>query len=509
MNIADARSAKWIVLALFLLTLITRIPFASQTLYHWDSVNMAVGMRDYNVVEGAPQYPGYIVYIALAQIVDIFFQNPQTTMVVISVVSSGLSVVALFYLGRAMFSPLTGLIAALFLLSSPLFWFYSEIALPHALDLFAITFAAWMLYRIMEGNTRWLWPTIIFLGLLGGFRQQDLMFLGPLILFTCYRIGLVRLALAALLGGIVTAAWLIPTLNYSGGLQAYMQGSSAFTESFWRTTSIFLGAGTFGLRRNIIEKLIPYTLYAWSLALIPALYWFARVPADWRRWLRSRKAWFFILWLTPVVVFYALIHMGQQGLVFVFLPALLILSAEGLHRLLKQRLTLLRAATAVIVLVGAAVFMFAPTQPLGTGRGPKILTYDTIRQQDQRMLNQIATIRDNFQPEHTALLAANWRHVQFYLPDYPLLRFTIGAKFEVTEGQPTNVDFANEPVHASDLGLSSDTNWKVVLFDPELEAFTSSALTPAEGPAGFQLKALELTPQQTYFTDGQTFGIQD
>ncbi len=509
MNILEARSAKWVALALFLLTLITRIPFASQTLYHWDSVNMAIGMQAYNVVEGAPQYPGYIVYIALAQIVDMVFHNPQTTMVVISVVSSGLSVVAMFYLGRSMFSPITGLIAALFLLTSPLFWFYGEIALPHALDLFAITFSAWMLYRIMEGDTRWLWPTIVFLGLLGGFRQQDLMFLGPLILFTCYRIGIVRLGLAAVLGAIITLAWLIPTLAYSGGLQSYMAGSAAFTESFWRTTSIFLGAGTFGLRRNIIEKLIPYTLYGWSLALLPALYGFARLPADGRRWLRSRKTWFFILWLIPVLLFYALIHMGQQGLVFVFLPALFVLSAEGLRRLFASRPVLLRAATAIIVLAGAVVFIFVPTQPLGAGRGPKLLTYDTLRQQDARMSNEIATVRANFQPENTVILAANWRHAQFYLPDYRLFRYTLGAKFEVTEGQPTNVDFINQPVSAADLGFSGDQEWNVVLLDPELESFASSDLTAVSGANGFEMKVLKVAPGQTYFTDGQTFGVQD
>ncbi len=138
LDIKNPRHIRWIALGLFALAIITRIPFQSQYLYHWDSVNMAFGILDYDVQAGAPQFPGYIVYIVIAQIVNAVFNDPQRTMLFISVVSSGLAAAAIFYLGKDMFNPVTGIIASLFLISSPLFWFYGEIALPHALDLFAI-----------------------------------------------------------------------------------------------------------------------------------------------------------------------------------------------------------------------------------------------------------------------------------------------------------------------------------------------------------------------------------
>lgn len=507
LDIKNPRHIRWIALALFALAIITRIPFQSQYLYHWDSVNMAFGILDYNVQAGAPQFPGYIVYIVIAQLVNAVFNDPQRTMVFISVLSSGLAAVAMFYLGKDMFNPVTGIIASLFLISSPLFWFYGEIALPHALDLFAITYSAWLLYRIMTGHTRWLWWTVVFLALVGGFRQQDLLFLAPVIIFACYRIGIVKIIGALVLGGLITAAWFIPLMALSGGIQAYLQGSAAFSASFFTTTSLLDGAGEFGLRRNIFNKLVPYTLYAWSLAALPALYWLPQIPANFRRWLTSRKVWFLILWIAPAVGFYAVIHMGQQGLVFVFLPALIVISAQGLYRMFQSRPAVLRAATAVIVLISAAVFVIGPTYPLGADSF-KLLTYSTLREHDQELNNQITAVKDNFQPNDSLLLASNWRFFQFYLPDYKFARFVLGSRFEVNEGQATGADYVNQPVSAADIGLTTTDDWKIVIVDEGLNTFANdpSALEQVTLPNGYTMDYLPVQANEVYLTDGTTFG---
>ncbi|NWG17780.1 MAG: glycosyltransferase family 39 protein [Chloroflexi bacterium] len=499
----DNRRARWIVPGLFLLTVFTRLPFASQYLYHWDSVNMAFGILDFNVLEGAPQFPGYIVYIALAQVINALFNDPQRTMVFISIVSSGLSVAALFLLGRDMFSPVTGLLAALFLLASPLFWFYGEIALPHTLDTFATIFSVWLLYRIMAGQTRWLWWTVVFLALVGGFRQQTLMFLAPLILFACYRLGVVKLALAAILGAATILAWFLPLMAYSSGLQAYLAGSGAFTASFFTTTNVLAGAGLFGLQRNLV-KLIPYTLYGGALALLPLVYWLTELRRP-RAWLSSRLFWFFVLWIAPPLVFYAIIHMGQQGLVFVFLPALLLAGAEGLRRLVEARPGLLWGSAAAVVVSGAAIFIIMPTYPLGDS-GPKLLTYSTIRESDALLGGQFDTVRKHFQPGDTLLLAANWRHVQYYLPEYTFARFDIGAKYEVDAGQASGADYINQPMTAAQLGLDGSDGWQVVIMDEPLLSFTEATLEEAAGENGFRLMVLPLDADESYWTDGLTFG---
>lgn len=506
-DITHSRSARWIALALFIVTILSRLPFQSQYLYHWDSVNMAFGVLQFDVPNGAPQYPGYIVYIVIAQITNLLFNDPQRTMVFISVLSSGLAVVTLFYLGREMFNPVTGLIAALFLAASPLFWFYSEIALPHTFDLFFITLCAWLLYKIMIGQTRWLWLTTILLALLGGFRQQDLLFMAPIAVLACYRVGVWRIVGALLLGALVTLAWIIPLMAYSGGIRSYLDGSAAYTALFFTTTSIFSGAGEFGLRRNILNKLIPYTLYGWSLATLAVLYWLPLLPRHLRSWLTNRKFWFLLLWIAPSVGFYAIVHMGQQGLVFVFLPALLLISAQGLYRLFVSRPALLRASTALVVLVGVVIFVFVPTYPLGKD-SIKILTYDSLRQHDQQIASQISAVRENFKPGDTVLLAASWRFSQFYLPEYSFIRFNIGAKFEVDAGQAKGGDFVNQPVSAAELGLPANQSWNIVVMDEEMLEFADSPLEQVELANGFSLNYLPMQADDLYFTDGSSFGVQ-
>lgn len=508
LNLSDSRTARWVALGLFVLTILLRLPFQSQYLYHWDSVNMAFGMQDYNVPAGAPHYPGYIVYIALANVVDVLFRDPQRTLVFISLVSSGLATVVLFYFGRELFNPVSGLIASLFLIASPLFWFYGEIALPHSLDLLVVTVSAWVLYQMMEGKVGWrLWFAPIFLGLVGGFRQQDLMFLGPLAVFCCYRLGIRRLAIMLVLGIITTLAWLLPLLSFSGGLQSFLAGSAAFSASFFDATSLLAGAGWFGLRRNLFLKLIPYTLYAWSLAAIPALYWLTLAPRRWREGLRNRKVWFFLLWLAPALGFYIIIHMGQQGLVFVYMPTLFLLSAEGLYRWLHNRPGLLRISTAVIFAVGAIVFILLPTYPLG-GESFKLLNNSTLKASDSDWDAKISAVRERFKPEDTLLVAENWRHLQYYLPEYKFARFNLAGKYDENVGQVIGVDFADAPMTPEQLGLTVGDSWQIVVMDSALLPF--AAQTPETIPLanGDVLGVLTLRTDQAYLTDGQTFGAQ-
>ena len=505
MKNTSSLNTHWLPVALLVITVLTRLPFASQYLYHWDSVNMAFGLRHFDVQAGAPQYPGYIVYILLGQLVNAFTHDEQTTMVWISIISSGLAAAAIFYLGREMFHPVTGLIAAAFLISSPLVWFYSEIALPHTFDLFAITFALWLLYRIMQGERRWLWFTAIFLALLGGVRQQDLLFLGPVILFALWPVGLRRIILFGVIGAAVSLAWFVPLIQNTGGLQAYMAGSSAYSETFFSTTSLLHGGGVTGLRRNILSKLIPYTLYAWGLALLPAvIYWGIQFPRRWQSLLRNRKAWFVALSIAPALAFYAFIHMGQQGLVFVFMPTLFVISAEGLRRLLPKPAQL-KLAAAGIALIGAGIFLLAPLYPLGIN-GPKLLTYNTIRTHDQQLANQVRAVRSGFHADDTVILSADWRFMEYYLPEYALASVEIGGQGEVSAGELTAVDF--DRVTAGWLNTDDTQEWYVVIMNAELLPFVDGPVETL--PSGSGINAtLTLQPHEAFIYEDGRFRVED
>ncbi len=495
--------------ALFLLGLVSRLLFQSKVLYHWDSVNFAYGMREFSVLKEQPHPPGYILYVWLARLVDIMVGDAQTTLVSISIVASALAVVALFYLGRSMFNRSVGLIAALFLATSPLFWFYGEIALPHTFDALLVIVSVWWLYETMQGNHRYLYPAIIMMAVAGGARPQTLVFLLPLLLYALRGVGWKRFLIAGVIGSLICLAWFIPLISLSGGLSTYLRVMGDFGRRFQSTTSIFAGGGWWGVKRNLI-KLTLYTLYGWSLALLPALiYATVRVRRlEWpRHWMKSIV---FLLWIGPALLFYIFIHMGQQGLVFVFLPALLLLSAVGLTRLLSAQPAWLVTTTVALVAFNIGLFVLVPEYPLGVG-GQRFLTRATVVNSDRYYQSRFEAVENNFDPESTIILAGSWHHVEYYLPQYTVLPFNLGSKWEKNENIPQNAkgDTSIFTPAELDMELDADGQAVIIIFDPGLEKFNRTPERGQQFPLsdGTQLEYLKLGPDDYLRLDTSSFGV--
>ncbi len=495
---------------LFLLTLASRLPFQSHVLYHWDSVNFAYAINEFNLAKEQPQPPGYIVYVWLCRLVNFVARDAQIAMVSISVVASALAVAALFFLGRAMFDRRTGLVAALCLGSSPLFWFYGEIALPHPLDTLLVIVSAWWLYETMRGDGRYLYPAMVVLAVAGGVRQQTLVFLAPLLLLALRRVGWRRFLIAGLVGAIISLASFVPLVMLSGGLANYLSVMGAFSDRFQKTTSIFQGAGWFGLQRNLI-KLTLYTAYGWSLAAAAGVFypflraWQRRWPTRWARLL------FLAVWIAPALLFYTFVHMGQQGLVFVYLPALFLLSAKGLTRAFDARPGGLATAVAALVLVNAGIFLGAPEYPLGPDT-QRLLTRATLVNSDHYYQDRFDAIRENFEAGSTVILAVNWHHIEYYLPEYRKLPFSLGSKWEIDQGLPVN-DAANTlTATPAELGLplSAEGNAVVAIFDPALAAFnrTPERVQSLPLPGGHQLLYMEWGADDRLSVEADSYGIR-
>lgn len=478
------------VATLFLATVLSRIPFRTQILYHWDSVNFALAMRHFDVRIDQPQPPGYILYVWLCRLADLLFHDANATMVWISVVASGLAVVFLYLLGRAMWDERVGLGAALFLASSPLFWFYGEIALPHALDTAMVLLSVWLLWRVREGEHRLLWPAVISLGVAGGIRPQTLVFLLPLALYAVARVGAARLAGAAALGAVICLTWFVPLTTSVGGVGPYLETMSVFSDRFQQTTSVLMGAGWSGVLYNL-RKLILYTLYGLASSLLPC-FLASILP---RRLLRGfpTSRWIFLtVWALPSLLFYTLIHMGQQGLVFVFLPALLLAGAVGLVRLVRGRWPWVAAA--LLVTVNVALFSLVPEHPLGPD-GPRLLTRATLINSDRYYMDRFAVLREDFPPAHAALVAVNWHHLEYYLPEYTLLRLDPGPPNSPPTLTPRRWP-GEGTLTAADLGLAPDAEGYIalVLFDEEVPSLYP-VRTPTEEvilPGGGRMEVLRL-----------------
>lgn len=535
--------------ALFVLAILSRLAYAGQVLYHWDSINFAFSLERFDVAAGRPHAPGYILYVGLGMLVNVLLgerslHGAQMTFVAISIAGSGLAVAFLYVLGRDLFNRQVGLAAALFLVTSPLFWFYGEIALPHSLDTFAVILTVWLFYRLARGEGRFAGPPAVVLaavwfGVAGGLRPQTQVFLAPLALYAGWRIGWRRSLLALAVLALVDLAWFVPLVTLNGGLARYISVMGQFSEAFNSTTSVLSGAGLWGLARNL-RKLIMYTLYGWSLAaaafglgavalLFPRT---ARFKREARSFLRSGlhrvHFWVFSLWITPTVLYYTFIHMGQQGLVFVYLPALLLLSAAVLLGLVENLPSFRKAAwTGAVVFIAAAnsaIFLFAPTYP--TGGSLKLLTADTLRRHDASHLALLEGIQANFDADHTLILASWWRFPQYYLRDYTLIHFDVGARWEIDEGQGSLPDETLDkvmalgivpdeggflPIDAGLLGLTPDEGgyFYLLLFDESLAKFNRSPERQERVPLpeGGRLSFIRFTQQEMFHLGSEAFDI--
>ena len=201
--------------------------------------------------------------------------------------------------------------------------------------------------------------------------------------------------------------------------------------------------------------------------------------------------------------------MGQQGLVFVFLPALLLLSAVGLTRLLAARPHWLAVATALCVVVNAGIFLLVPEYPMGPGT-QRLLTRATLVNSDHYYKDRFQAIKEGFALESTAILAANWHHVEYYLPGYKLLPIDVIPEGGLGRGLASSRP--SEPkrwsVQNLDLAPGTDNMISVIIFDDKLVPFneTPELTQVVELDHGGRMEMFALAADKV-LTVGRTFGI--
>src|SRR5205807_4650811 len=106
-------------------TVLSRLPFLTPRLAHWDAVNYALGLHDFNVSAHQPHPPGSPYYILLGRAVLALVRDDNVALSAISLAASVLAVLAAFALAKTLFSSMrAALIAALLLATQPIFWGY-------------------------------------------------------------------------------------------------------------------------------------------------------------------------------------------------------------------------------------------------------------------------------------------------------------------------------------------------------------------------------------------------
>jgi hypothetical protein len=415
----------WLITtSLFVLALATRIPFRSHYLYHWDSVNFALSLAHYDVRLHQPQPPGYFLYSMLGRLVNSFIKDANASLVLISLISGAVGVAVLYLLGKLLFNRQVGLLAALLTLTSPLPWFYSEVALSYALEFVCVIVVAGLCFMQWTGRSR-LWPwTAVALGIAGGIRQNDLVFLFPLWLVSLVSLTWrQRIASLALLGGVVMM-WFAPMVTFSGGISGYLSASRA------ESTGIVAESPIASITQLVMNggRIAIYLEYSLLLGSIPLLGALIPMIRNYRGIIRDVRAWLFFFWIAPALGFYLFVHIRQHGHIFTFLPAVFLLVAWAslwATRLIGQKFSQPVGGILIglILVTNVAFFLAAPQSLFGSSQLPlQTPSWATIYNRDQFLQERVYTIRAYFDPANTAILAGNnyFRHPDYYLPDFQL-----------------------------------------------------------------------------------------
>jgi hypothetical protein len=449
-------SEKGLLIGLFVVGIISRLPFRSHLLYHWDSVNFALGMEWFDVRLHQPHPPGYLLYVLLGRLFNLPVGDANASLVWISIIFGGLTASVAYLLGRRLFGRTQAVIAALFTLTSPAFWFYGEVALTYIVEAFFVTAIALVCLGTLRGNWRLAFPSALLLGLAGGIRQTTLVLMLPLWLFSLRRCPW-RISLLALCELAATAlAWFVPTVVLSGGLGPYLEASQAIGGGVLSSFELFNG-GEAAL--GPLVRLGMYLTYGLMLGLVPLAYGslkgIVQVKGSLRRWLSDDRAHVVALWLIPNLVFYAPL-VRAPGHTFSFMPALVLLAAAALVMLgrnLAERLSWSPARvtislTGLTLLVNVVFFLAAPPYLLGIRRVVTTTpSWPTISARDQYLAERVAYIQQHFDAASTVILTSgpDYRHPDYYLRGYDTLNFeTESVTSKVPAGRRTLVFFSDD-----------------------------------------------------------------
>jgi hypothetical protein len=494
---------RLVAVSLFLLGVLTRLPFRSQILYHWDSVNFALGMEHFDVYLHQPHPPGYFLYVMLGRLVNLWIGDANASLVWISTVATGLAAVVIFLMGQSLWDRRSGIVAALLLLTSPLFWFHGEVALTYMIEAVFVTLVAFLCYRHLAGNDDRIWLSALVLGTAGGFRQNTMVFLLPLWMIATWRFRWRRIFLALIVLALTCAAWLLPMMALTGGMTRYWQAVGAASQGIAEESSVL------DWKQLVINgtRLTVFICYALSTGLIPMAlgvwYWVKRHLKQWRSWVLGPRVQTFFWWITPSLFFYLFVHIRQPGHSFTFMPAVLLVLAFILIEIMPQAtrqwkrgrrwsnlLLMLIIVSNVVFFLAAPPFLFGQKrQLLNTPSWPSIHTRDVT------VGEKLEYIRGHFSPQNTAVLGTG---VDFRLPDYYLRDYRFPSLSHQETGDWNEVTLG-------------DDVWTLVLFNEGIDVIDNDheALHEELLACGESLRWLERSEGQELTISTTGVGLRD
>jgi hypothetical protein len=430
-------------------TVLLRLPFSAHRLWDHDSIQFALGVEKYDLAAHHPHPPGYPLYIGILKLLAFLGLDPLRGMVALSILGSAVGAACLVLLVSrlAPVSPERGAIfAAALYAANPLLWFYGELPLIYGVEGGLTVAIAYAALRMADGPRPFLAACALF-ALAAGLRPSTAVLLAPLFLYgvavagSRRRVTLPVIAAGAGLGLVLVLAWLLPLIHAAGGYAAYRHLSSDHFRQLLPHTSILYGGGPPALRHNL-EVLSKWGLQGILPGAVGLVLLYLGAPGRIAPALLSlrKHALFLLVWAAPPSLFFALCHVTKAGYTLVHLPALLAAMAIAAGPGLAGRPRAAFAATLAVLGLGAALFLYGqdrrPDQPRLLALVLNEFHAGSIRGYERDLDELVAQIR-RYPPAETVLATVELegtgaagaegflypyqRHLQWYLPEYPLL----------------------------------------------------------------------------------------
>jgi len=414
-------------LIFFGLTLLTRLPFRTHLLFDHDSVQFALGLSDYDVYLNQPHPPGYFLYVCTARLINFVLHDANASLVLVSVVASALAVGIIYNLGSAVFDRQTGWWAGLLATTSPLFWFFGEVALSYPVATLFSSLVALNAWRVFNREDRWAYPLSILFGIAAGFRQDLGVFLGPLWLLALSRCKPRVMVFAVALAVITIVLWFVPMLIATGGAARYFAANSELWQ--YNNEPMTIWYAPLSTRIDTLLTLIGVLSYGSGLGTIFLLFGaYCLVRSNGWRTIFHDKLLFFFAWIAPAVLFFIVVFIPPYKYSYglVLLPAFWVLTPVAVRQVLAQIKTFSLAKTArsqqsqlfillsVIAISNVVVFCFSEAG----------FSIAALQKHEQILSRIFTTIKQNFPSDSTLILGrqrstfSGFRHVQYYLPEY-------------------------------------------------------------------------------------------
>jgi hypothetical protein len=336
----------------------TRWPFRSHALFSWDSANFALAMARIDIAAHRPHPPGYLGYVLAGRALNGLVHDPNTSLVIWNIVVTAIAAIVVgrwaWDLAEGQSHQISQAVAAgAVFITSPLLWFYGEVAEIYPSELLVTLLVAFAAWRTLHGHHASIVWCAVGMALAAAFKVTAAILIAPLTLYAWTRAPAAdqrrsALAAAILLGG-VGAVFLVLQPDLVAIIWRQFTVSTSGTR--------VIGGETGLLRALNINARDTFTAAASALGVVNLValgVWIAidrRLPTA----LGRRVAG---LWLTPWLLLVLFVHIGRRGYILPLLP-LAALVIAGFYTRQRRNLAILL----VSLQVAANVFQFVWLAP--------------------------------------------------------------------------------------------------------------------------------------------------